>query len=152
LSWFDKKPIKFNLLLDSKIHGDSNLTFKEKCFNKSPTMIFVKTTDNFRFGGYTSVTWPLHDKKKDEKSFLFSIDKKRKYKIKESEKEYAIYFYQDLSFSFGSGCDLYIYDQCTLKDNNEVGNSTYDLPSKYELNDGKRNFKVLSYEVYCVEF
>lgn len=152
LSWFDKKPIKFNLLLDSKIDGDSNLTFKEKCFNKSPTMVFIKTTDNLRFGGFTSVTWPENDNKKDEKSFLFSLDKKKKYKIKESQNEDAIYYYQNICFCFGGGCDLYIIDKCTLEDDNLVGDGSYDLPSKYELNNGKKNFKVLNYEVYCVEF
>ena len=152
LSWFDKKPSNFNLLLDSKIDGDSNSTFKEKCFNKSPTMVFVKTTDNLRFGGFTSVTWPEKNYKKDANSFLFSLDKKKKYKIKENQKENAIYYCQNISFCFGSGCDLYINDKCTLKDDNQVGDGSYDLPSECELNNGKKMFKVLNYEVYCVEF
>ena len=59
MSWFEeKKPNKFNLLLDSRIDGDKNNTFFEKCLNKSPTMIFVKTTDNLRFGGFTNALWP----------------------------------------------------------------------------------------------
>jgi len=151
-SWFDKKPIKFNLLLDSKIDGDLNLTFREKCFNKSPTMVFVKTTDNLRFGGFTSVTWPEKNYNTDEKSFLFSLDKKKKYKIKESEKEDAIYYYLNSSFCFGGGWDLYINDKCTLKEDNLVGNGSYDLPSEYELNNGKKKFKVSNYEVCYVEF
>jgi len=152
LSWFDKKPNKFNLLLDSKLDGDSNSTFKEKCFNKSPTIIFVKTTDNLRFGGFTCVTWPEKQYKKDDKSFLFSLDKKRKYKIKENEKEKAIFYFQNTCFCFGSGCDLYIRDKCTSKDDNKVGNGSYDLPNECELNNGKKKFKVLNYEVYCLEF
>ena len=152
LSWFDKKPNKFNLLLDSKKDGDLNITFKEKCFNKSPTMVFVKTTDNLRFGGFTSVTWPEDGNKKDEESFLFSLDKKKKYKIKENQKENAIYYYQNSCFCFGSGCDLYINNKCTIANDNQVGNGSYDLPSECELNNGKKKFKVLNYEVYYVEF
>ena len=34
LSWLDKKPSKFNLLLDSKIDGDSTTTFYQKRKNK----------------------------------------------------------------------------------------------------------------------
>ena len=106
LSWLEKKPKNISLLLDSKIDGDLNSTFYEKCKNKSPTMVFVKTTDNLRFGGYTSVIWPEEGYNKDSKSFLFSLDKKQKYKIKQNEK--AIYYCKDSCFCFGSRCDLYI--------------------------------------------
>ena len=44
LSWFEKRPKKFNLLLDSKIDGDSTSTFYQKCENKKPTILFFKTT------------------------------------------------------------------------------------------------------------
>ena len=63
LSWFEKKPISFDLLLDSKIDGDSMNAFYNKCENKYPTMIFIKTTENLRFGGYTNVIWPKKEQK-----------------------------------------------------------------------------------------
>ena len=149
LSWFDKKPKKFNLLLDSKIDGDLNSTFYEKCKTKYPTMVFVKTTENLRFGGFTNVSWPESNYNWDDKSFLFSLDKKKKYNVK--EKENAIFYWKNICFCFGSGCDLYIANQCTLN-NNTVGNGSYDVPSKYELNNGKRNFLASSYEVYNIEY
>lgn len=152
MSWFEeKKPNKFNLLLDSRIDGDKNNTFFEKCLNKSPTMIFVKTTDNLRFGGFTNALWPKSEYAADENSFLFSLDNKKKYKIKKKKKEKAIYYSKDSCFCFGCGCDLYINNNCTKKEDNEVGNGTYELQSKYELNNGKQYFKVLSYEVYQIE-
>ena len=40
LSWFDKKPLKFNLLLDTKKDGDSISTFYQKCENKAPNTLF----------------------------------------------------------------------------------------------------------------
>ena len=40
-------------------------------------MVFIKTTENLRFGGYTSVSWPDEDYGTDDKSFLFSLDKKK---------------------------------------------------------------------------
>jgi len=150
LSWLDKKPKNVELLLDSKIDGDLNSKFYEKCQKKSPTMVFVKTTENLRFGGYTSVNWPENNYNKDSKSFLFSLDKKQKYKIKQKEK--AIYYSKDFCFSFGGGCDLYIKNKCTSKNDNQVGNASYDLPSEYELNNGKKNFKVLSYEIYHIQY
>ena len=63
LSWFEKKPISFNLLLDSNIDGDSMNAFYNKCENKYPTIIFIKTTENLRIGGYTNVIWPKKEQK-----------------------------------------------------------------------------------------
>ena len=51
LSWLKKKTKKFNLLMDARIYGDSNSTFYEKCGKKCPIMIFITTTDEYRFGG-----------------------------------------------------------------------------------------------------
>ena len=150
LSWFDKKPKKFNLLLDSKIDGDLNSTFYEKCKNKYPTMVFVKTSENLRFGGFTSVSWPEHRYNYDDNSFLFSLDKRKKYNIIEKNK--AIYFNKNSSFCFGSGCDLYINDRCTSDSDNNVGNGSYDIPSECELNNGKKSFLVSNYEVYHIEY
>ena len=62
----------------------------------------------------------------------------------------AIY-YSDCCFCFGSDCDLYITNKCTIN-NNYVGNGSYDVPEKYELNNGKETFRVSSYEVYLIEF
>ena len=111
-------------------------------------MVFVKTTENLRFGGFTSVSWPKSGFIWDDSSFLFSLDKRKKYNIKQKNK--AIH-YSKYDFCFGSGCDLYISDHCT-KIENYVGNGSYDVPSEYELNNGKRNFFVSNYEVYHIEY
>ena len=50
LSWFEIKPNSFNLLLNSNIDGDSMNAFYNKCENKYPTIIFIKTTENLRIG------------------------------------------------------------------------------------------------------
>ena len=44
--------------------------FFRKCGNKYPTMIFIKTTQNLKFGGYTNEIWQKMEKK-DENSFIF---------------------------------------------------------------------------------
>ena len=86
MNWFDKKPTKIKLLLDSKIDGDSTQTFYNKCSYKFPTVVFVKTTKGRRFGGYCSIGWENANGnyKKDINNFIFSLDKKKKYKIKYS--------------------------------------------------------------------
>ena len=151
MNWFDKKPTKIKLLLDSKIDGDSTQTFYNKCSNKFPTVVFVKTTKGRRFGGYCSIGWENTNSsfKKDINNFIFSLDKKKKYKIKKPE--YGIHTYSTY-FAFGGGSDFYIYNNCTSDNssyNNNIG--TYETTEKYELN-GEYNFTVSSYEVYQIEY
>ena len=81
LSWFDKKPSKFNLLLDSRIDGDKTSTFYQKCEKKCPTILFFRTTNGARFGGFTSRFWSKYGTISDKNSFVFSLDKKEKYKV-----------------------------------------------------------------------
>ena len=151
MNWFDKKPTKIKLLLDSKIDGDSTQTFYNKCSYKFPTVVFVKTTKGRRFGGYCSIGWENtnYNWKKDINNFIFSLDKKKKYKIKKPE--YGIYTSSNY-FAFGSGHDFYIYNNCTSNNNNYNNNiGTYETTEQYELN-GEDNFTVSSYEVYQIEY
>ena len=149
LSWLEKKPKKFELLLDSTIDGDSISTFFNKCGKKCPIIVFIKTINGYRFGGYTSQIWPLSGKYgKDDKSFLFSLDLKSKYKCIKSEKAlFSSYYF----FSFGN--NIFIYNNCTKNKESSLENPvSYSIPYNYELNGGENNFTVKSYEVYEIEY
>jgi hypothetical protein len=151
MNWFDKKPTKIKLLLDSKIDGDSTQTFYNKCSNKFPTVVLVKTTKGRRFVGYCSIGWENTNgnPKKDINNFIFSLDKKKKYKIKKPE--YGIYTSSD-HFAFGGGFDFVIYNNCTSNNSSHNNNSgTYETTEQYELN-GEYYFTVSSYEVYQIEY
>ena len=152
LSWFDQKPKKFKLLLDSKIDGDLTQTFYNKCGGKFPTVVFVKTTKGRRFGGYCSIGWENKNggAMKDINSFIFSLDKKKKYKIKNPDKAIQT---NSSYFAFGENIsDFYIYNNCTSYTKNYNENTgTYETTEKYELN-GEQNFTVSSYEVYQIEY
>ena len=151
MNWLDQKPKKMKLLLDSKIDGDLTQTFYNKCGGKFPTVVFVKTTKGKRFGGYCSIGWENknYGALKDTNSFIFSLDKKKKYKIKNPDKAIQTTSYY---FAFGFGNDFYIYDKCTSStDNYNYNTGTYETTEKYELN-GEYNFTVSSYEVYQIEY
>ena len=151
MNWFDKKPTKIKLLLDSKIDGDSTQTFYNKCSNKFPTVVLVKTTKGRRFGGYCSIGWEntKSNWKKDINNFIFSLDKKKKYKIKKPGYDIRT---NSTYFAFGVGNDFYIYNNCTSNNNNYNYNSgTYETTEAYELN-GEYYFTVSSYEVYQIEY
>ena len=151
MNWLDQKPKKIKLLLDSKIDGDLTQTFYNKCGGKFPTVVFVKTTKGKRFGGYCSIGWENKkgENRKDINNFIFSLDKKKKYKIKNPN--YAIQTDSDY-FAFGRDCDFYIYNKCTSYTFNYNQNTgTYETTEKYELN-GEYTFAVSSYEVYQIEY
>ena len=148
-SWMEKMPKKFKLLLDSRFDNDLTSTFYNKCNQKYPTIIFVKSNDGYRFGGYTSIFWPKDGYKNDIKSFLFSLDFKKKYNC--IKNDWAIYHEPNEYFSFGN--NIYIYNNCTKNSSNYIGTPfSYDIPKNYELNGGKNDFIVESYEVYKIEY
>ena len=150
LSWFDKKPSKFNLLLDSKIDGDKTSTFYQKCGNKCPTILFFKTTNGARFGGFTTKFWSNSGQIKDEKSFVFSLDMKEKYK--NNSPKYSLYGDEEF-FQFGCCC-FQICNHCTSVNTNYISDdkACYNTPSNYGLTGGEQSFTISSYEVYQVEY
>ena len=138
-SWMEKKPKKFKLLLDSKFDNDLTSTFYNKCNEKSPTIVFVKSNDGYRFGGYTSMFWPKNGYGNDTKSFLFSLDFKKKYNC--IKNDWATYHEPNKYFSFGN--NIYIYNNCTQNNLNYIcSRVSYDIPINYVLNGGKDNFTV----------
>ena len=144
--------IKVNLLYQISRDGDNISTFYNKVKNKYPTLILIKSKLGYKFGGYTTNTWEQsNDYKKDELAFLFSLNKQKKYNIKNDQIKNAIIGYSD-GFTFGGGHDLKIYDQCTSNNKNYCSSSSYNTTEIYELNGGQRNFFVDELEVYNVEF
>ena len=149
LSWLPRKPIKITLLLNSNIDGDSTSTFMDKCNAKYPTLAIIKTTKGNIFGGYTTQLWKQGEVQ-DKNAFVFSIDKKKKYNIKEPE--HAIGF-SDRYWLFGYSSNAIVcYNNCTKANNNYVDNKTYDIPEQYELNLGEKYFTVKSFEIYHIEY
>ena len=150
MTWFEKKPSQFNKLLDSKIDGDSTNAFESKCAKKCPTMVFVKTTNGYRFGGFTTVLWNNQSYGKDNKAFLFSLDRKEKYNI--TNENYANRLESGSSFWFG-GAALRLYNNCTSNKSNYVSSHSYTtVPANYAINGGEQCFTVSSYEVYQIEY
>ena len=150
LSWLPRKPIKITLLLNSNIDGDSTSTFMDKCSGKCPTLAVIKTTKGNIFGGYTTQLWK-QGKVQDRNAFVFSIDKKKKYNIKNPE--YAIGFENNYFWMFGYSYNTIVCrNNCTKTNDNYVDNKTYDIPEQYELNEGERNFIVKSFEIYYIEY
>ena len=144
--------LKFKLLYKVSRDGDRISTFTEKVKGKYPTLIIIQSKSGFKFGGYTSVEWDMtgyYKYKKDNSAFIFSINKKKKYKLKSAK--HAICGDPN-HFAFGSGHDLTILDKCQTNDNSKdyLYNYGYEMKEKYELTGGENKFYVQDCEVYQV--
>ena len=152
LNWFDKEPIDAKLLLNSKNDDDSFDTFFKKCGNNSPLIIFIKTNENIRFGGFCSVNWPKEKWARDEKSFIFSLDKNEIYKVNKPDN--AIGKLGNI-ISFGSdeqgSWDLLLRNNY-LKNGGETWKHIYQLPEYNLINNGKNKFFISNLEIYQLFF
>ena len=154
VSWFDKKPTSTELLLNAEINDNFLQAFFSKCQNRKNTMIFIRTTDNLRFGGFTSVIWPTKGNSSDKKSFVFSLTNRQKYKILNADRAIEV-FEGDYSYiSFGCGNDLFLFNRLKTEGGGTYKVS-YDIPSnmnQFYLNGGIQNFKLSNCEIYQINF
>ena len=152
LKWINPKSnIKLTLLFQSSRDGDKLSTFYNKVSNKSSILIIIKSNHGNRFGGYTTLNFQnTNNYKQDEKAFIFSIDKKKKYN--NTIAQYAI----DTSssyFAFGGGHDFAIYDQFITSGSTYCNfPHSYSGGELYEITGGYNKFTVSECEVYHVEF
>jgi len=148
---------KFNLIYRASQDGFEASSFHSKCDNKLNTLIIIKSTNGYVFGGYTEQTWNcIGIYKADPNSFIFSLINKtnKPIKMKNITAERAI----GCAESYGPvfGIDLMIAD----KSNTNTASSS-DLGSSYIHPDytkgsneaksflaGSMNFQVSEIEVY----
>ena len=136
LSWLNRKSLKVNLLFNSKYDGDLLSTFFKKVENKAPTIIMIKSSNGYRFGGYSSLVWKYDGN--------WSLMLNKKYNALNSSSSH-IFGYKDY-FQFGN--DIRIYDKFRSRRDNFVGKVCYNSPNNYEMNGGSKNFTVVNCEVY----
>ncbi len=144
----NKKNIKYKIIFRSNIDGDLASTFHKKCDKIKNTLILIKASGNKRFGGFTSETWEGNDiNKKDDKSFIFSIDKMKIYDVIEGED--AINCNQDLGPVFIGQIKLLdkFFTQGGTTNKKGIGFKTNE---DFEITDGAEKFGVQEVEVYQV--
>ena len=144
------KKISLNLLYKAIVDSDKAEIFHKKCDSANSTLVLVKSANGKRFGGFTSCKWEGKSiEKKDEKAFIFSLDKMKIYNVIPGED--AIGCYPNFGPVF-LGCQIRIYN-----DFFKNGGTTYekglnfDTQEDYELTGGLNKFGVKDIEVYSVE-
>ena len=146
--------IKLSLIYKATIDSDFAKAFHEKCDSHAPTLTIIKTDKGIRFGGFTTETWNCDKEcKEDDKAFLFNLDIKKKFDIRQNA-PFAIYCKSNFGPTFGEGFDLYLCD-------NYMGlhGSYSNFPISYgewasgnELTLKHFNFNIADVEVYQIEY
>ena len=148
----NKRIKSYNLVYKASKDGDKASDFHNKCDNVNNNLSIVKTKKGKIFGGFTKQNWKqigVQDYHKyDENAFVFSVNNKKIYNIK--DKSRAIYCRNDLALFFSSSSDIYIYNNCF---NTQRGTfqSAYDYKGENYALNGESVFDLEDYEVYQVE-
>ena len=109
----NKSIINFSLLYRMSEDGPAFSTFHQKCDNQYPVLFLAKAKNGCKFGGYTSIGWNTISNNyiSDEKSFLFSLNKNKKYKLLDNYKNYkTIGCYNNRGVDFNNDCYFYQND------------------------------------------
>lgn len=143
--------------------GASPDTFHYLCDNKGPTISIIKTIDNYIFGGYNPISWISENMYNEtDDAFLFSLSdgkfrkpykcslkkSKKKYSIKQSEKEFSP------GFGETNEADLFIAYKNINNSYSCLGN-VYSCPEGFDsttfLAGKNRGWEIADIEVYAVE-
>ena len=143
--------ISFKLLYRASRDGDSSTIFHKLCDEKGPTIIFIRNQKNFRYGGFTSIPWKKNGKyESDSSSFLFSLNNKEKYSLKDKNDNYVVYHSDSCGPAFGfNQHDFYIPDFCFSDNKIKCFSYSYQFNNE-KMYGGKESFFLQDYEVYLV--
>jgi hypothetical protein len=114
----------FTLVYQASKDGFSSSDFHRKSNGIKNTLVLVKTTKKFIFGGYTSQDWSGNQTfKQDNQAFLFSLVNAygKPARLNITYPSHAILAVPSFGPSFGSGIDLFIAD----KSNENMYSSSY---------------------------
>lgn len=138
-------------LFDSSINGDKAYDFHAKCDFKYNTISLIETTNGHRFGGFTSECFESPNDyfdKKDNLSFVFSLDKMRIYDVIKGkyaiscDKNYGPYFRDD---------HICIVDEFFTKESGTcIKGKGFNTTKNYELNSGKKYFIIKRLQVFQI--
>ena len=120
--------------------GEGMSNISQRAFNINNIVLLVRSKSGFRFGGFTSICFELTTGnttyKTDDKSFVFSLDRKDVYNI--IKKEQAIRLCHDRAFMFGPN-DIWVYG-AFLTGNSGLGGytgqATYDYKGLFAALSG----------------
>ena len=150
----ENKNIEFHLIYKCNENNDSPKIFHEKCDGKQNVIVFIETNEGIKFGGYTSIGFNSKScDTKDNKAFIFSIDKKKIYNVKKDHNAIHCFSGYGPCFCGTSSFNIYIDNNNFLKQKCHTSkclNNTYEINSDFELNNAKEYFYIKKLEIFQV--
>ena len=159
LNYIRQNDVLFNfnqikLLYRGSRDGDKTKTCHQLCDNKQNVLIIMQSDTNYIFGGYSKIGFKINNNCEyliDNNSFLFSINMKKIYSAVKNKKvishireSYGLCFCDSLAF----------LDNFMNNNNNEIFSDIKScfngLKDNYEMNGGKKKFKIKELEVYQI--
>ena len=127
--------------------GTSFDTFHSKCDYISPNLLLIKDNYGDVFGGFTSVSWEKnYCTKNDTNSFLFSLNKNKKY-YQKNKNYWAVFCYQNYGpWFYGGDIGFANKDMSECQSN---GNGDY-LDESLSRNKPGSYFKVQEVELFKI--
>ena len=143
------KNIRYNIIYYSRVDGDKAVNFHKKCDKARKSLVLVRDSNGNRFGGFTMRDWAGNCiQKKDEKAFIFSVDKNKIYRVLPDQ--VAIGCYPNFGPIF-FGCQIRVYDNFFSKGGSTyLKGQNYATEEDYELTNGNQAFGIKDLEVYEV--
>ena len=144
------KNFRYNIIYYSKVDGDKAANFHKKCDKAKKSLVLIRDNNGNRFGGFTMRDWAGNCiQKKDEKAFIFSVDKNKIYKVLPDQ--VAIGCYPNFGPIF-FGCQIRVYDNFFTKGGSTyLKGQNYATEEDYELTNGSQAYGIKDLEVYEVK-
>ena len=149
---------RINLLYRCSVDGDSISEYHNKCDKHNNLLFLVETSENRKFGGYTSLYYcQSGGYKTDNNAFIFSLNNKENYYIKKGKKAICL---DNRGPVFGqngtNGSEFHIMNSnpCLTGYNSydDTGkNNCYNYGRRKHVLAGKLEFVVLDFEVFQIE-
>ena len=147
--------ITFKLLYRATRDGDKAIKFHKYCDGICPLVVLVKTRKEIRFGGFTETYFESTKEfrgKRDDKAFIFSLDKLKKYDIEKGQnailcfKNYGPVFYGN-KFSNIFLSDNFFKTEGTVAKKGD----RFLTQEDFEINNGEQIFNTKQIEVFQVK-
>ena len=150
ISWLNNKNIKSELLFRKTRDGSTSNDFHNKCDNKGITIIFIETTKEYKFGGYTELEWDNTGYNTNKSTFLFSFNNNQKYIARNNN--YSIYCGSDYGPRFGCGYpEIYLYKTLNKGQSYDYSDeNTFVLGRK--LTNGEEYWNVKELEAFKITY
>ena len=156
-TWCGPGMFKFKLLYRGTKDGFSSEVFHKKCDEIMPTLTIIKSHNNKVFGGYSDQSWKSTSNYKTSNNlWIFSLDAKEKYKLKNENSQQGVYCNASYGPTFGGGHDIYVCNNSNTTNScysnygysYEAKGVTYSSTQAQSHLAGSYNFKTEEVEVF----